>query len=431
VVATPIDHAKHLEYAGQLARQDYEAKSDDIGWIQYFSGSYLPVEQEEQDRLNTAQAEAAVRIDQARSQASVLANTASVSLVATGASIPGGRLTTTLQSEEQAVAEVARHVADAEADRTECERILRGEAPDPDGIMWIGHVPPRATPDTTHRKIRWSAANVRDRALTFVPYIVLGGIDLFIILSNLKDHLRTDSYLLPLVMSIALAAGQIWLPSVLGRRLAEWFHRGSVLAREVVLFLVGLVVWLACISVVTWFRVDADETTAVRKAADASQVPLSSVNPDDVYNWWGSFFLWAVPVGVIGVIVMFLLVLFHNPVISQTLKIDHRLVNLYRERAVHQTVLEKGQACVTATLQACEDTVSELRHARDEVLPKQSAEFCQRYRRCLDLEYKNPDVTMALFPLTGKGGRASFGHDEKVSPTVEPEADVIDGEIVE
>jgi len=422
IAPTPLDHAKHLEYAKQMAQQDHAAHLNDITWIQCYEGSLLPIEQEEQERLEAAKSEATLRIHNAEATAKAIGETADVNLLATGPTLPQP-YTTTIANEKKVVDEIDKQIEEAEDARTAKENILKGAACDEEGIPWTGPIPARPTPDTTHHDITWSAANLRDKALTWLPYVVLGGMDLFIIVSNIKDYLRDDSYLKALVFSVALAAGQILLTAFIGHKLAEAYRRTSILAKDVLILIGASAFWLACVASSTAFRVMADRDEAIQKAAQAQHVTLDQVDPSTVYSVTSHVAIWTVTAGVIGVIVILLMVFYYNPVITQILKIDHNIVDLYLSRFVHKTVLSKGEACVKATIQAGKDAITELKHERDAILPKQSKEFCQRYRRCLDLEYGNSEATIALFPQN----KAS---DTNTSAAVDSDDDIVDAEVL-
>ncbi len=414
------DQTSLLLYAEQLAGQDAKSGAIDKSTLQYLDAGLLPVELDADTRLNRQQQEASQHRDQAASTADALKQTGPVSLVANGKGLPRNYVTTT-QQENEKIAAIDQSIKEVETERAELEVVMSGDRAYSDGVVWQGDIPVRPGPDTTKSNVRWSATNVKDKALTWLPLLVLGPIEAAIVVSTMMARLRTDNVVAPIAFSVAFLVGLIFLPGPIGTLGAKVFKRGFIVMKEAIqLVLMGLW-WGGAVAATVSFRVSDDQARAIRKAAEAQGVPIDQIVAADVYNVAQNWLVWLIPVGLIGVAVMVAKVFGYNPVVRQIIKVDYRLVDLYASRFVHSVVKEQGEARIEATKNAAEAVVDEWETYRDEVLPAQTAEFCAHYRRFLGAAFGDPEITQALFQhkQTVDVGATSGG------------GDIVDGEVIE
>jgi len=395
---TPLsDHRSRLLAAEQEAQRDANSHALDQTLIQYLGNSALPAEAEAQRRLEREQAEATKKLLETRSIGDSLAGTGKVSLTVNGPGVPRNHQTT-ISQEVEANARAERGIAEAEATRTHLVTILDGEGADAEGVVWTGHAPAKPGPDTKKSTIRWSAANLRDKALIWLPLLVLGPVEAAIVVTTLMAYLRTDDVVAPIALAVAFLVGLIFLPGLIGQSLAKVYRRGFVMGKE--LWAIGAMVlfWVAAVASTVFFRVSADRDSAIRKAATARQVAIDQVNPDAAYNLPVHVLAWLVPVGMIGFVVIGAKLLWHNPVIRAVIRTDLHLVDLFQARFRHASIQERAEALITARAAATAGACAEWEHHRDQVLPAQNAEYCQAYRTWLCVYCADPDITNGLFP---------------------------------
>lgn len=391
------DQSSLLLYAEQLALQDAESGAIDKTMLQYLGTGPLPVEMDAHERLVRQQKEATQLREQAASTGEALNHTGPVSMIANGGGLPNDYVTTTSLETEKITA-IDQSIANAEAERDELEAVLSGDQPYSDGVVWQGDIPARPGPDTTRAQICWSAPNLKDKSLTWLPLLALGLVEAAIVVSTIQIYLRVDNLIVPIAFSIAFLAGLIFLPGPIGLLVAKAIRRGFLVAKEGIQLAFAGLGWMASIAGTVFFRVSADRSNAIRKAAEAQNVRIDQIIVADVYNTAQNAVFWLIPVAMIGIAVIVAKVIWYNPVVRQMIKVDLSLVDLYASRFVHSVVAEKGSALIAATKRAAEDVVKEWEVFRDEVLPAQTAEFCAHYRRSLATAFGTPAITQALFP---------------------------------
>ena len=395
---TPLsDHRSRLLAAEQEAQRDANSHALDQTLIRYLGDSPLPAEAEAQKRLEREQAEATKKLFEARSIGSSLAETGKVSLTVNGPGI-SRNYQTTIAREADASARVEAGIAEAEATRTHLVAILSGVGADAEGVVWTGQAPVKPGPNSRKSTVRWSAANVRDKALSWLPLLVLGPVEAAIVVTTLMAYLHTDDIVAPIALAVAFLVGLILLPGLIGQSLAKVYRRGFAMGKELWSLSALTVFWLAAVASTVFFRVSADRDAAIRKAAAAQQVPIGQVNPDAVYNLPVHVLAWLVPVGLIGFAVIGAKLLWHNPVIRAVIRTDLHLIDLFQAGFRHALIQERAEALIAARAAGTASACAEWEHYHDEILPAQSAEYCQAYRSWLSVYCGDPDITNGLYP---------------------------------
>lgn len=391
------DHRTRLLSAEQDALRDANSQGLDQTLIQYWGSAPLPTELEAQERLVREQAAATKMLKDAQSVGEALSETGKVSVTANGPGIPRN-YETTIPRETEIVAKVEGQIEKVETKREALVAILDGEQRDSEGISWTGHAPAQPGPDTKKSRIFWSAANVKDKVLTWLPLLVLGPVEAAIVVTTLMVYLRTDDPVAPFALGVAFLVGLIFLPGQIGTSLAKVYRRGFALGKEIWAISAMGLLWVAAVASTVYFRVTADQASAISKAAKAQNLPLDRVNAEAAYSMPVHVAAWLVPVGIIGFVVIVAKVLWHNPVLHQVIKLDYGLVDLYRSRFCHSSIKERAEAQIAAREAGTAAAVDEWTHYRDEVLPANCAEFCRAYRNWLSVHFANPNITNGLYP---------------------------------
>lgn len=395
---TPLsDHRSRLLAAEQDAQRDAGSQAFDQTLIQYLGDSPLPAEAEAQRRLEREQSEATKKLFDARSIGQSLAETGKVSLTVNGPGLPRDHRTTIAQEAEK-LARAEGGIAEAEATRTHLVAILDGTQADAEGVVWTGHAPGKPGPDTRKATVRWSAANLRDKALSWLPLLVLGPVEAAIVVTTLMVYLRTDDVVAPIALAVAFLVGLILLPGLIGQSLAKVYRRGFAMGKELWSISILTLCWLAAVASTVFFRVSADRDAAIRKAAKAQDVPIDQVNAAAAYDVVVHVLAWLVPVGLIGFAVIGAKVLWHNPVIRALIRTDLHLIDLFEARFRHASIQERAEALIAARAAGAASACAEWEHFRDQVLPAQSAEYRQTYRTWLCVYCGDPNITNGLFP---------------------------------
>lgn len=395
---TPFsDHRRRLLFAEQEALRDATSHGMDQTLIQYWGDAPLPAEIEAQRRLEREQAEATKQLIAARSIGDSLYETGKVSLTVNGPGVPRNHETTIAREQEKAD-HADRGIVEAEATRAHLVAILGGEQADADGVIWSGHAPTKPSPDTSKSAIRWSGANLKEKALTWLPLLVLGPVEAAILVTTLMAYLRTDQVVAPIALGVAFLVGLILLPGQIGQALALVYRRGFAMGKELWAISAMSLLWLAAVASTVFFRVSADRALAITKASKDQHLPIAQVNAEAVYDLPTHVLAWLIPVGIIGFVVIVAKLLWHNPVSREVIKIDLHLVDLYQARFRHSSIKERAEALIAAREAGAAGACAEWEHYRDHVLPAQSGEYCQAYRSWLGVFCANPNITDSLHP---------------------------------
>lgn len=389
------DHATQLRFAEHAALRD--VKTLDPATVQFLDGALLPYEWELDARIEREQNDATARLRDAESTGRALQETAQVSLEVTDR---GKRVLTTLAEQRAKLAEADAAVQAALQERRRLAEIAEGRAPDQEGVTWYGHAPSEPDPDTTHARVRWSAANIRAKLLAWLPYVVLVPVELYIGTVILHDYLRlTESlgdWAWAGALALAFVLGLTVMPSLTGQLLAKVYHRGFILGKEVVSLVWQGLLWVGSIAGMVVMRVIVDQSSAVQAArSDSGQATTA----DSAYNLGLGVLIWAIAIAIIGGIVLVLKVVYHNPAISKVIAADHNLVSLWADRFRHLSIIEQGTALVAARVQAAADVVELWRHHRDDVLPRQREECRATYFAWLIDKGNHSGVTAAVYGL--------------------------------
>lgn len=395
---TPLsDHRSRLLSAEQEALRDASSNAMDQTLIQYWGNAPLPAEIEAHRRLDREQAEATKQLISARSIGESLKATGKVSVTVNGPGVPRNHQTTITQEQEQSD-HAERGIVEAEATRTHLVAILNGEQADAEGVIWSGHSPAKPGPDTRKSAIRWSGANLKEKALTWLPLLVLGPVEAAILVTTLMAYLRTDDIVAPIALGVAFLVGLIFLPGQIGQSLALVYRRGFAMGKELWAISAMSLLWLASVASTVFFRVSADRAMAITKASTAQKLPIDQVNAEAVYNLPTHVLAWLIPVGIIGFVVIVAKLLWHNPVSREVINIDLHLVDLYQAKLRHSSIKERAQALIAAREAGAAGACAEWEHYRDQVLPAQCGEYCQAYRSWLGVFCANPNITDSLHP---------------------------------
>lgn len=388
-----VDHDLHLKEQEQKAGLD--APHYDLPLWQTMQGKKAAGEIELDVWLATQQQEAANKIADAQSAANALESTQHTNLIVNGPGLQQDTRTT-LESEKETARQITEDIATAEADRDDLKAILAGNQTDPEGTPWPGEAPAKPGPDTTHRMIRWSSANVRDKLLAFGPYLALGLVDGIIMSNNIKDYLRSDGWAWPVGLSVAFLSLLVALPSFIGKSLAKIMRRGSARANEIIGLALMLTGWIVAVAGSVYFRVTFDVNEAILKAAEATDTPPADIDLAKVYDLGMGIFTWTVAIAAVGILVIVLERYMYNPIIGQILRADHNLVDLYTMKNTHQVIVEKAQALVAGSTEAAKEAVANLQHHSEETLPAQASECAAHYRTWLIRYYGDPAYTTAI-----------------------------------
>lgn len=407
------DHAEHMEYGKQVAKQDAASKSIDIAFIMALGESPLPEERAALSRFGADRALTTNSLENAKS----IENALSV-LGGVGLSVEGSRLgpgyQSTINEEQKKVEEYDEVIPLAQQQRGLLADILAGKGVYSDNIQWAGDPVPPPGPDTTRKQIRFSRASLQMIALRLVPYLILFPVELVIVVATVKAHSRNNDWLFPAAIGFAILVGLVYLPGRIGIAGAIGYRRGYLMPKEILRLAVLLLFWLGSVAITVAFRVEYEFDQAMKKAAELHKTKPGDLDAlavfysgglSEIYSYWFGVFLWLIPVAAIGAAVIVAKLFGHNPVTEAVLREDLNIVNLYDWRFVHATILERGKALVEASKDAARISVGEWEHYRDVVIPAQVREYCAHYRRWLAHYLGDPAMTQALFdhPLSDHG----------------------------
>lgn len=402
---TPVrDHAVQMEYGKQVAKQDAASGSIDVAFIMALGDSPLPEEREAHVRLLADQAKVTQNLADARTIGKTVLVLGDAALSVDDPRVGRG-YQSTIKQEKSKVDSYEKSITEAYHRRGSLAEILAGKGTHSDNIQWPGDPISAPGPDTTRRQVLFSSPSLRVVALRWVPYLILFPVEFGIIFFTMKAQLdgNDSDWVFPAALSVAFLAGLVFLPGRIGVLGAAAYRRGFMMPKEMVLSGVMVSGWLAAVAGTVYFRVLYDREVAYERAADARGLTLDQLlsNKDidfnEIYPMLLNVAMWIVPVGVIGLVVIVAKVVLYNPVVPSLLDEDLNIIELYEQKHLHSTILERGKALLSASQEAAEETVREWEHYRDKVLPAQDDEYCAHYRRWLAHYLGNPEVTQALF----------------------------------
>jgi hypothetical protein len=379
-----FDLQLELKAAEAKARADVESGAYDLTAVEAIDGQ-LPYENEIDTKIDRLRAEEEVRRILAEAEGDHFVHHA---LEAT--EDEQGNQLSNAKLQFQA-GHLEADLAASQESRAELGRILRGEKPASDETDWSATEPSLPTTDSHWRIV------LRPERLklwfTTVGLLILFGIPEGYVLTRILGVFihNDDDWQLGAGLAAMLIVFMVMVPYVCGTRLVGCKRRGYANRLDRVVFL-GTAVWVVFGGCLAWARTDASQ-----QEFDATQLESAAAGiAVEKFNFGLTFGLWFVAILAVGIAMMFIKVLTHNPVRADAIRTDTTIALLRLRLA------KVGMAIAAVTNHAdfkrrmIEKQNEARRHVYDAVLPRAGAHVKRHYRDSLITMTGQPDFTTGM-----------------------------------
>lgn len=282
-------------------------------------------------------------------------------------------------------------LAAAEASRAELGRILRGEKLASDDTDWSATEPSVPTSDNYWRIV------LRPERLklwfTTIGLLIIFGIPEGYVLRRIIGTFIHDEEDVELTTGLAamLIVFMVMVPYVCGTRLVGCKRRGNANRLDKIVFL-GTALWVVFGVALALARTDASrQTFESEQTAEASTGGTA-----ETFSYWPTLLMWFLAVLAVGIAMMFIKVLTHNPVRADAIKVDTTIALLRRKLSKLRSELMAVTNHADFKRRMIEKQNEARRHVYDVVLVRAGAHVKRRYRDSLITMMGSPDFTTGL-----------------------------------
>ncbi|WP_328328562.1 hypothetical protein OHA70_03840 [Kribbella sp. NBC_00382] len=282
-------------------------------------------------------------------------------------------------------------LAAAEASRAELGRILRGEKLASDDTDWSATEPSVPTSDKPWRIV------LRPERLklwfTTVGLLILFGLPEGYVLRRILATFIHDEQDWELSTGLAamLIVFMVMVPYVCGTRLVGCKRRGNANRLDKIVFL-GTALWVVFGAGLALARTDTSrqlfEADQLGKAAEGGTT--------ETFPYWQTLLMWFVAILAVGIAMMFIKVLTHNPVRADAIKTDTTIALLRRKLSKVRTSLAAVTNHADFKRRMIDKQNEARRHVYDVVLVRAGAHVKRHYRDSLITMMGSPDFTTGL-----------------------------------
>ncbi|TDW66200.1 hypothetical protein [Kribbella pratensis] len=380
-----FDLSLELKAAEAKARVDVESGAYDVTVVEAVDGQ-LPYEQEIDAKIDRIRSEEEVRriLAEAEGEHFVLHALESTE-------DEDGRKLSHTRLELQA-AHLEADLAAAEASRAELGQILRGEKPAADDTDWSATEPPAPTSE------RYLGIVLRPERLklwfkTVGLLIVFGVPEGYVLTWILGVFIHNDDdRWLGASLAAMLIVFMVMVPYVCGTRLVGCKRRGYANRLDRIVFL-GTALWAVFGAGLALARTDASrqdfETQQLERAADGGGAP-------EQFHFWFAFVLWLVAILAVGIAMMFIKVLTHNPVRGDAVKADTTIALLRRRVGKVRTALTAVANHADFKRRMVAKQLEARKHMYDVVLVRAGTHVKRHYRDTLITMMGDPAFTTGV-----------------------------------
>lgn len=320
----------------------------------------------------------------------------------------------TLAGAKDQVVEATERNDDAAAAHEDAVEVLRGNRPRPDGSRYPGSP---VAPGTTRVGVHLLLLRVRELLPLVVPLLVEG----YVVRNTMKAYLRTPDadFWSPTLIAISAVLTLTLPPFLIGRTLSRAAH-GAVLGLwHRVAVAAGAVVFVATGVLLAVVRVQIDAAEAERKGRELARVSEVPFEPAPFPVVVPTVF-WVLTLVGIGVVLICIELLAHNPALAEELETRRAKVQARRRLLVVRGYLDRVAAA--GALQERTNAVSAAMWAQQvQEIPARAEVDKQLYRVSLVRASGDSRLGLALAALdaAAEPGRAP-------SEDAENQVDVID-----